>query len=762
MRKNTNTFGKMLCTVLSIVILIGIVFNVPFYTSPIASAQAESDKLCLSSDGSFRILQIADFQDYFCPKDGSLKEHNVGFREINTIRLAIGRVKPNLIVLTGDNIQNAKGTLQNGMTVFEYSVQKLTESFGDIPFVVTFGNHDEESNSHDKSGKDTLPLAEQTAIYKRHGALTLKNDITAGDTSENATATYGTGYLDIYDKAGNTVVQRVILINSGTYDGSRKPAQYGKTGLNATGYSDEYNDYEKVVSAVDRWTDDSSIKCIAFQHIPLQELYMGDSVKTKLFVNAENGHESPRTYEGSGIEGNFSLNKDNPTVSGEYNEFSGCSYSNTRELFNALANKENVVGLFFGHDHMNTVTGTVTVDGKSLVIGYGGSLLVDPSLYSSCKTYAHNPLIGAYTLSGNGKNIESTEKIKKLYTYYGLLRDYDIADFSNEDTYISDVRLFAADTAGMSDYPSSYAGYFKEAKANCIAAGYIPVEACYTLNTEGTASFANVADFNFGCYKYSDYYSGAKAVCLGYKITNNPAEAITDIRIYDGNSNPPEKWTKQEIWAYQNNSKNTGGNRSTQNNTDNSIAFYNANYDWNSNFTKATLRTDVNRQIRFCEGMENLGEKNNTWLYYTKDSQAGTPIKRIFVDITDTDSYSGKFDLNRFNTEYPYSFAQNLNGTYDFDRDNTAFNVRMGYTGDFTNGIYPAAKGSWAYIGLVHAVEADIEKTDSAPETPSDSDKCSHLCHSENPVLKLLWKIISFLSKLFGASKTCECGASHW
>ena len=687
-------------------VLTVLVFAVPLPAVLSASAQKGAEKLRVHDDGSFRILQIADLQDYTVPAGENRSAVNVYFREMNTITLAIAHERPDLIVLTGDNIYGAKGTLENGMTAFEYTVKKITDSFNGIPFIVTFGNHDEESNSRDSAGSDTLSEAQQAEIFAQYGALALTNDIVPGDTGENATAKYGTGYVDVYDAAGRTVVQRVILINSGTYDAKRRnPAQYGRTGVNAASYADEYNDYAKVVSAVDRWTSDRAVKCIAFQHIPLQEVFCGDSAETGMLVRSSSGLRSPATYSGSGISGNYAASAENTTLTGEYNEYSGCSYSSTRELYNALADKPNVVGLFFGHDHMNTLAGRITVGGKSLTVGYGGGLLVDPSSYPDCTMYAYNPLISGYTLTGDGYSAQTLNETKRLHTYYGLLRDYDPARMSTEETYISEVRLFAADTSGMPNYPDSYVGYFEEAKANCVAAGYTPLETCYTRNTPGNASYSTVADFNFGSYKYDEYYSGAKAVCLGYKTTNDPRKAITDIRIYDGNADPPAKWSKQELWAYQNNSQSSGGNRSTENNTDDSIPFYNANYDWDDTFTTATLRNDTNAQVKFCEGLNSLGADHNTWLYYTKNAEAGLPIKRIFVEITDTWKFSGNFNLNRFNTEYPYTFAQNLHATYDFDRDNDAFNVRMGYTENFSGGVKPNAKGAWAYIGLVHAVE---------------------------------------------------------
>lgn len=39
---------------------------------------------------------------------------------------------------------------------------------------------------------------------------------------------------------------------------------------------------------------------------------------------------------------------------------------------------------------------------------------------------------------------------------------------------------------------------------------------------------------------------------------------------------------------------------------------------------------------------------------------------------------------------------------------------------------------------------------------------CSHLCHNDNAFMQFIWKIINFLSKIFGASQYCDCGMKHW
>lgn len=42
--------------------------------------------------------------------------------------------------------------------------------------------------------------------------------------------------------------------------------------------------------------------------------------------------------------------------------------------------------------------------------------------------------------------------------------------------------------------------------------------------------------------------------------------------------------------------------------------------------------------------------------------------------------------------------------------------------------------------------------------------KCTHICHSENSFVQFIWKILSFILKIFGLNeyRYCDCGVSHW
>ena len=47
-----------------------------------------------------------------------------------------------------------------------------------------------------------------------------------------------------------------------------------------------------------------------------------------------------------------------------------------------------------------------------------------------------------------------------------------------------------------------------------------------------------------------------------------------------------------------------------------------------------------------------------------------------------------------------------------------------------------------------------------APEYPATDDGC--LCHTDKPVLQILWKVWISICKIFGANKYCVCGGLHY
>lgn len=706
-----KTMKKALALMLAFVLVMGTaVVGFDGILALKASAAGEFN-LKADASGNFKILQVADIQDSW-KANGTV---NGWERTVEMIEAAVTLKKPDLIVMTGDNIgPEDSGDRLTSRSDFEYSVQRIVDCFHGVPFVVTYGNHDYERNTN---GSKNISLSDQDQIYHSHGALTLnQTGLTISSSSANSTARYGTGYLDVYDSTGTNVIERVIVLNSGNYEGSRSPAQYGRVGVNNDDYT-QY-DYQNVVNAVNSWTSDTSIKCIAFEHIPIQEMFYGDSASTSICKEAAGGYSIYPSNTGRiTSKGSYKKNDSNTTVTGEFHENAGQAYGSTRELFDALAGKSNVAGLFFGHEHTNTVTGVATIGGKTLRMGYGGGMLVYTDYVGDSAYADNNPLASFYTLNKDYNGVNDTAHFSKdVLTYFGITRDANNKDlYSNNQKYISDVRLFVANTPNATD--TSGPGYFSEAVENCIAAGYTPIEDTYTQNTllDGK-NYVQIADFNFDSYSW-DAWTNARAVCLGYKTTTDPNEAITDIRILTG-STPGATYTNQELWQNQNNSAITCQNtRNTTGTNSPVITYYNANYDNNG----SSLRTDTNgAQIKFNDGLNALGASQNTWLFYTKDYRAGLPVKSLFTNITSTYKVAGKekpftgtdgfamytnLNLNKNNNEYPYSWVQYLNDTSDLAWDMAAANVKMNYTNKLLGGDKQTA--SWGFIGMTHALPTD-------------------------------------------------------
>lgn len=64
-------------------------------------------------------------------------------------------------------------------------------------------------------------------------------------------------------------------------------------------------------------------------------------------------------------------------------------------------------------------------------------------------------------------------------------------------------------------------------------------------------------------------------------------------------------------------------------------------------------------------------------------------------------------------------------------------------------------------IEITNGKTVDIVVNDEKNSVDIDWN-CSHLCHKDNAFVQFIWKIINFLSKIFGASEYCDCGMKHW
>ena len=261
------------------------------------------------------------------------------------ILAALEKYRPSLLVLTGDNVNGQNGDV-NSRGKFEETVDPLIELFcsKEVPFCVTFGNHDSE-----KKGPDRFSRQEQYDYYKAKGGKFFVDH----DVPELYGV--GSGVVRIFKRGARKPSFNLFVMDSGDYPEATGAGWPGYEGCHA----DQIAWYERV---------SGSTPCLWFQHIIVPDVNVGG-----LFVDAppcsdpkakennENGYKMDcpdgerRMLLAKGVAGVLKEHTCPPywkTYRDEAHTFEG------RTLYDSWKKMGNLKGAYFGHDHMNTFDGT--------------------------------------------------------------------------------------------------------------------------------------------------------------------------------------------------------------------------------------------------------------------------------------------------------------------------------------------------------------------------------------------------------------------
>lgn len=258
------------------------------------------------NNGNFRILQLTDMQD----------THRTSQDTINLTREIIAAAKPDLIVLTGDQVKGYGTYFQFGdnqtnaaMTISNL-MQPIVES--GIPFTAVFGNHD----AFGTADKDF-----QWECYKVYKNF-IGND-------------YEFDSIPVFAEDGEEAKYCIYLFDSGEKKNGVYPPiseeQIRK-------YKAARDKYEAIYG--------HTLPSLAFQHIPPVELY--DCLK-----QVKKGDRG--AYQGAGKFSNTYYKL--PDYAATEKSFMGENVASPEEKngqLEAFAEKGDVKGLFFGHDHNNS------------------------------------------------------------------------------------------------------------------------------------------------------------------------------------------------------------------------------------------------------------------------------------------------------------------------------------------------------------------------------------------------------------------------
>lgn len=260
----------------------------------------------------FKIMQVADTQE----------GKTVSPDTLALINAAIEKEKPDLVVYSGDQIWKYSSFKGNRDTVKDvlFALTEPAHSRG-IPFTICFGNHDRQVG---------LSNEEQLEIYRSFPCF-------VGDSAEGIDGC-ANHVIEIAD--GEDIRFLLYCIDSNTslkigYDNVHKNQieWYRKT----------RDGYEKKYGRV--------IPSIVIQHIPVPEVF---ELLNEVKKGTKGAVQGFRNHKGKW----YTLNKDRVNADGFMKESPADPMENSGE-FAAMSEKGDVIGIYFGHDHINSFNGKV-------------------------------------------------------------------------------------------------------------------------------------------------------------------------------------------------------------------------------------------------------------------------------------------------------------------------------------------------------------------------------------------------------------------
>lgn len=282
------------------------------------SAYAEKtdsvNMLQFNENGKFTILNISDIQDGY-PLNPLTKDY---------IEKTLDKVKPDLIILTGDNIS---GYDVHEKEVAEKAIREFMDIFESrkIYVAAVFGNHDDEETK--------LTKEEQLAVYESYDCYIGKKGFSIKDR-------VGTYNLPIMKSDNSGYAFNLWLTDSGTYNTENEYGGY------ACVYKEQIDWYKKTAAELKKENGGKTVPAINFQHIIVPEIYDALKQVKLLWFGRIIRQKNPLSDKTK-----FYVLPDG--AKGQLREYPCPPYYNNGQ-FDAMLETGDVLATVSGHDHENT------------------------------------------------------------------------------------------------------------------------------------------------------------------------------------------------------------------------------------------------------------------------------------------------------------------------------------------------------------------------------------------------------------------------
>ncbi|MBR6531811.1 MAG: metallophosphoesterase [Clostridia bacterium] len=322
---------KMAKRLISILMAVIIMASIPV-TGFAAENETTQNVLQFGKDGKFSIMHITDTH---------LDSDNVD-DSVWLIAKACDKEKPDLVVVTGDNVLNCEDPNET-----KSYIDKLMAVFEErsIPTAITFGNHDSETGA--------MSREELMAYYNTYSCSVSVDD-------GEALSGCGTYNLPIMSSDGSKVKFNVWVFDSNDYDDE---GHYGYV------KADQVDWYKAKSDELKAANGGEVVYSIAFQHIIVADVYEAlKKTDRKRLFSYSHMYNKNEYYMFDPDRVNHGTLTETP-CSGYYND----------GQFSAMVEKGDVLGIFTGHDHSNAFG----VEYKGIEIGNTVSSRYNRDAFSS-------------------------------------------------------------------------------------------------------------------------------------------------------------------------------------------------------------------------------------------------------------------------------------------------------------------------------------------------------------------------------------------
>ncbi len=311
---------KSICIILAVILAFSCLFT--------ATASYDSSTLKFGDDGKFKIMMFNDTQDT-C---------DMNYRTADFLRKALESEKPDLAVIAGDMLSDVfaaptKKRVANAL--------RLLSSFfeeAQVPFTVTFGNHD-----HDL--ENVLSTNEMIEIFKESDYFC---------HSEGCDP--GTFNLPVLSSDSSRIALNIYMMDTHNKNAERG----GYDGV----HPEQVEWYKQTSNSLKALNGGEAVPSLVFQHIPVKEIH-------QFYIEGEKGGKD--SFYSLTETGWYKLDSSLLISSAEetYSYEPPCSEPTevTTGQYEAWLEQGDIIGAFFGHDHINNFVGR-TKDG--IVLGYNG------------------------------------------------------------------------------------------------------------------------------------------------------------------------------------------------------------------------------------------------------------------------------------------------------------------------------------------------------------------------------------------------------